>query len=706
MTEPLRIAADIGGTFTDIAMIRHDNTIATRKVSSTPSDYGLGVVTGILELLEAEGLASADVREIMHACTVATNVILEGKGAKTALITTRGFRDVLEMRRVRVPRLYEPLYKKPPALAPRRWRFEVDERLDFEGKVLTPLDEASVMAALDVIAADGIEAVAVCLLHSYANPAHERRIGAMIRERFPSMFVSLSVDVLPEIREYERTSTTVINSYVGPPVKSYLQSLTVQLEQAGLPSRFFMMHSAGGIIDARTVAERPAQIVECGPAAGVLGARNTMVAAGYQDAISFDMGGTTAKASLIENGNLLRTDDYEVGGGISISSKLAKGGGYALKLPVIDISEVGAGGGSIVWTDRAGALKVGPHSAGAFPGPACYGKGGTEPTVTDANVVLGYLNPKALAGGAVPVEFDRSVEAIERVVAKPLGIDLDQAAFGVHELVTTVMTRAVKSVTTFRGRDPREFAMIAFGGNGGIHSVSLARSLGITTVLVPPGAGVFSALGLLYADVETSASASFLKSLASADRAALGTRYAELSEKAAAELGRTVDTVSLQRDADFRYRGQAFELTLPFEEGETLDAESIALVRERFDAEHERIYGYRLAKTDVEIVTLRLTARIEKPRATLPSYRPQKQSETQTRQVYFGPDFGRVEAAIVDRSTLTDEPMSGPMIIEEYEGTTTVPPDCTARLDRYGNIVVTLPALVMAVTEGAEHAYA
>ncbi|MCX8996989.1 hydantoinase/oxoprolinase family protein [Rhizobiaceae bacterium BDR2-2] len=702
MTNKLRIAADIGGTFTDVAMIRHDHTIATRKVSSTPDDYGRGVVAGILELLEAEGLSPGDVGEVMHACTVATNVILEGKGAKTALITTRGFRDVLEMRRIRIPKLYEPLYCKPPALSPRRWRLEVDERLDFEGHVVTPLDEDSVMAALDVIAAEGIEAVAVCLLHSYANPAHERRIGALIAERFPDLFVSLSVDVLPEIREYERTSTSVINAYVGPPVRTYLESLTAGLSDAGLPSRFFMMHSAGGIIDARSVIARPAQIVECGPAAGVLGARNTMVAAGYRDAISFDMGGTTAKASLIENGTLLKTDDYEVGGGISLASKLAKGGGYALKLPVIDISEVGAGGGSIVWTDRAGALKVGPHSAGAFPGPACYGKGGTEPTVTDANVVLGFLNPEALAGGSVPVDFDLSVAALDRVVVGPLGIDLDQAAYGVHELVTTVMTRAVKSVTTFRGRDPREFAMIAFGGNGGIHSVSLARALGITTVFVPPGAGVFSALGLLYADVETGVSMAFLKSLMTADAAALRQRYADLSAKAAGELGRAVETVTLERHADFRYRGQAFELTLPFEESATLTPEGRAAVRERFDRAHERTYGYRLADTDVEIVTLRLTARVEKTGDGLPAFTPRPQVEPKWRSVYFGPQFGRVRAKVVNRSALSATPVPGPMIVEEYEGTTIVPPDCRASVDTYGNIVVTLPALERG-GEGKDH---
>lgn len=691
MSTKLRVAADIGGTFTDIALIRADATIATRKVASTPDDYARGVAEGILELIEIERLSPDEIGEVMHACTVATNAILEGKGAKTALITTEGFRDVLEMRRIRVPRLYDPLYEKPPALSPRKWRFEVTERMDFRGEILTPLQEESVVRAIEAVAASGVEAVAVCLLHSYANPAHERRIGAMLAERLPDVFVSLSVDVLPEIREYERTSTTVINSFVGPPVKAYLDSLRDRLAAAGLPSQFFMMHSAGGIVDSRTVVAKPAQIVECGPAAGVIGARAVMLEAGFTDAIAFDMGGTTAKASLIEGGQLLRADDYEVGGGISLSSKLAKGGGYALKLPVIDISEVGAGGGSIVWRDRAGALKVGPHSAGARPGPACYGTGGTEPTVTDANMVLGFLNPEALAGGAVPVDPDLSHAALTRVVAEPMGIDIYRAAHGVHELVSTVMTRAVKSVTTFRGRDPRDFAMIAFGGNGGIHSVSLARALGVSTVIVPPGAGVLSALGLLYADIETSASVALLRRIDEVDPAMVAEGFAALARQTAAEINRSIDTVELIHEADFRYRGQAFELTLPFAAGLTLDPASATAGREAFDLAHERAYGYRLAQTPVEIVSLRVTARVAKGAVSLPEYRRRDPAPERRRQVYFGPEWGLVDTAVIDRAGLVAHERNGPAIIEEYEGTTIVPPDCTARLDAKGNIVVTLP---------------
>ncbi len=683
-----RVAADIGGTFTDIALIHPDGRIATRKVPSTPANYGSGVIEGIRQILAEERLGVEAVGEVLHACTIATNAILEAKGARTALLTTAGFRDVLELRRIRVPRLYEPLYRKPPALVPRRLRFEVAERLDWQGNVLLPLDEASVTAAIDALLAEGVAAVAVCLLHSYANAAHERRIGEMLRARMPDAFVSLSVDILPEIREYERTSTTVINSYVGPPVRAYLESLVERMSATGLPRRLFMMHSAGGIVDARTVMRRPAQIVECGPAAGVLSARHVGALGGYRDIISFDMGGTTAKAALIENGALQRTDDYEVGGGISLSSKLVKGGGYALKLPVIDISEVGAGGGSIVWIDRAGALKVGPHSAGASPGPVCYDAGGTEPTVTDANVVLGYLNPTALAGGTLPINGALSRSAIGRVVAGTLGLSLEAAAYGVHEVVTTVMTRAVKNVTTYRGRDPREFTLFAFGGNGGIHAVSLARALGIRTIVVPPGAGVFSALGLLYAEVETGASAACLRRIDQIAAETLQAQFATLERGIAEELDQPATRIAMSRSADLRYAGQAFELTVPFDKG-SYDAAALAAIAEGFAGAHERSYGYRLPGVAVEIVTLRVQGRLlaegkpVQPLHTLPaSARPTQ------RRVWFGPEFGAFDTPVLGRGALSKTASPGPMIIEEYEGTTVVPPDCTAVLDADKNIVI------------------
>lgn len=691
MAPTLRVAADIGGTFTDVALIRDDGSLATRKVASTPQDYALGVVRGILEIVEGEGLPPDRIGEVMHACTVATNAILERKGARTALITTEGFRDVLEMRRIRVPRLYDPLYEKPPALSPRKWRFEVRERMDFRGTVVIPLDEEGVLATIAAIREAEIEAVAVCLLHSYANPDHERRVGDLLSRHLPGVFVSLSVDVLPEIREYERTSTTVINSFVGPPVRAYLASLRARLAAAGLPSDVLMMQSSGGIVEARTVAKRPAQIVECGPAAGVIGARAVMHGAGFTDAIAFDMGGTTAKASLVEGGELTRAEDYEVGGGLSSSSKLAQGGGYALKLPVIDISEVGAGGGSIVWRDRVGALKVGPQSAGAMPGPACYGIGGSEPTVTDANMVLGYLNPVALAGGAVPVDPSLSRRALARVVADPMGIGLEEAAFGVHELVTTVMMRAVKSVTTFRGRDPRDFAMVAFGGNGGIHSVLLARMLGVATVIVPPGAGVLSALGLLCADHKASASAAVLQPLDTIDSGRLAELCNLLVARTAADLSRPADSVQTSFAADLRYRGQAFELTVPMPAARNLTASAAQALRRAFDAAHQKAYGYALAETPVDIVNLRVATRLPNSGGGQTVWQPRSPRPESRRLVHFGPRWGWVETAILDRGHLTTSDRAGPLVIEEYEGTTIVPPDCRVRLDRSHNIILTLP---------------
>ena len=682
----LRIAADIGGTFTDIALITDEGRLATRKVPSTPDDLARGVVYGIAQLLEAETLTPADIGEVLHACTIATNAILEGRGAPTALVTTEGFRDILEMRRIRVPRLYEPLYVKPPVLVPRRLRLEVTERVGPRGEVIVPLDDASVERMIERLKRTEVTAIAVCFLHSYANPDHERRVGERLRAAFPNAFISLSVDILPEIREYERTSTTVINALVGPPMRDYLQSLLDTLAAKGLPKRVQMMQSAGGIVDVRTAIRKPAQIIECGPAAGVIGARHAAMLAGYKNVISFDMGGTTAKASLIENGALTRTDEYEVGGGISLSSRLVKGGGYALKLPVIDISEVGAGGGSIVWIDRAGSLKVGPHSAGAIPGPACYKQGGTDATITDANVVLGYLNPTALAGGAVPIDASLSRDAIERVVGGPLGLDLLKAAYGVHQVVTTVMTRAVKTVSTYRGRDPRDFTLFAFGGNGGIHAAALARSLGIARVVLPPGAGVFSALGLLFADVETNASAAFLKRIADATPKAIETVFQRLEREVAEELDKPAASMRVTRLADLRYAGQAFELTV------ALDPHAVAAATERFEAEHERTYGYRLAGKAIEIVTLRVIGGLDTggPKALAPPGKASGSSAPRSRDAYFGDAYGMLPTPVLTRQDLGSTPRRGCFIIEEYEGTSVVPPDAAASLDRFGNIILEL----------------
>ena len=684
-----RVAADIGGPFTDIAVLTEDGGLATRKVPSTPANYADAVVLGVTDLLDALGSPPSALEEVLHGCTVATNAILEHKGAETALLTTKGFRDVLEIQRIRVPALYDPLYVKPTPLVPRNMRFEIAERMGPLGEVLTPLDEADVMRAVERIRGTSVEAVAVCFLHSYANPDHEAAAGEILRRELPEHYISLSIDVLPQKLEYERTSTTVINSYVGPPVTIYLRSIIDQLAGADMHARLMVMQSNGGILDAESVIEKPAQIIECGPAAGVIGAEHVAALSGFDNVITLDMGGTTAKASIIEKGALTFAEEYEVGGGMSAGGLSVGRGGYALKLPVIDISEVGAGGGSIAWLDKAGSLKVGPGSAGAVPGPACHGGGNDEPTVTDANVLLGYLNPEALTGGTVPVNAELARQAVESKIAGPMGQDLLETAYGIHTVANANMMRAVKAVTTNRGRDPRDFVLLAFGGNGGVHAVDLARALQIRHVIVPPAAGVLSALGLLFSDLKMNETAPFLHLAKDMPADEAERKYEALAERMGGVIGGDRTTITFERQADVRFAGQAYELTVPIANGR-LDGATIDALCKDFEAEHLSRYGHAFSgEFPVEVVNLRLVGS-RKPEGTrdLNIARPPRTEPTGRRTVYFGPTLGSAETLVAGRSYLTETPTPGPLVIEEYEGTAVVPPDCSARLDNIGNIVI------------------
>ncbi len=685
-----RLASDIGGTFTDLAYISSDGELVTAKVPSSPPQYGRAVVDGAGQLAKTAGLALADMTEMVHGCTVATNAILEGKGARTALVTTGGFRDVLELRRIRVPRLYEPLYVKPEPLAPRNLRFEVTERIGADGSVVTPLDEAQLDSVAAEIAKVDVEAVAVCFLHSYRNETHERRAGDILRSALPGLFVTLSVDVLPQMREYERTSTTVVNAYVGPPVKTYLDGMQRDLKAAGCPAHVSVMQSSGGVVDAEAVKEKPAQIVECGPAAGVVGAAWLAGTLGQKNLITFDMGGTTAKGSMIENGGLIFAEDYEVGDSMNTPGAIAGGGGYALRLPVIDISEVGAGGGSYVWLDRAGAIKVGPQSAGAAPGPACYNEGGTRPTVTDANVVLGFLNQSSLAGGSVPIDASLSRAALQETIAIPVGLDLFAAAYGVHQVANATMVRAIKAVTTYRGRDPREFALAAFGGNGGVHGVGIARSLDIRRVIVPPAAGVFSAVGLLLAEKSVSVVRAFSCDLKSLDRTAADAAIDALRSDARRLLDISEDKAAYRLQAELRYVGQAFELTVDLK-ADSAAALDLAELRRRFDAEYAQRFGHAFdAEKPVEIVSLKLIGRDRTHRTASSLTLHATPAGQSVRDVWFGPDHGLHSTRIVGRAELSPTPEQGPLIVEEYEGTTVVPPDAQVHRDANSNIVIDL----------------
>ncbi|AZO31987.1 MULTISPECIES: hydantoinase/oxoprolinase family protein [unclassified Mesorhizobium] len=684
-----RLASDIGGTFTDIAFIAEDGLLSTIKVPSTPQNYASGVIEGAKALASARDLRIETMAEMAHGCTVATNAILEGKGARVALLTTAGFRDVLELRRIRVPKLYEPLYVKPLPLAARDLRLEVRERVGADGSVVVPLVEDDVCKAAEVIARSGAEAVAVCFLHSYRFPDHERRAGALLRKLLPGCFVTLSVDVLPQIREYERTSTTVVNAYVGPPVKRYLEGMEADLAAAGCNARISVMQSSGGSISSDAVKDKPAQIVECGPAAGVVGAAHLARLLRIRNAITFDMGGTTAKGSLIEDGDVIFAENYEIGASMSTAGAIAGGGGYALKLPVIDIAEVGAGGGSIVRLDRAGAIKVGPDSAGAAPGPAAYGLGGEEPTVTDANIVLGFLNQQSLAGGTVRIDAGLSRASLERTIASPLGMSVHEAAYGVHEVANATMVRAIKAVTTYRGRNPRDFAMFAFGGNGGVHGASIARSLEIGRIYVPAAAGVFSAVGLLLAEKSVAVASAFVARLDELDYTAAEQAYVQLQREAERLLG-VSGKARCMRQVEMRYLGQAFELIIDLDDGH-LSTEARSELRARFDAEHERRFGHRFDEHNaVEIVALRLRA--SDPDHVVPARlrHALKPSETTSRPVWFGKRYGFIETAVVGRAEVTRERQAGPVIVEEYEGTTVVPPDASVFRDEFDNLVVDL----------------
>ena len=688
-----RVGVDIGGTFTDVVLLGSDGSLITKKVSSTPDDYGRGIINGVSEVLDDLGLSPDAVDGIVHATTVATNTILEFKGAKTALITTEGFRDVLEMRRLRIPDLYNLQYEKPAPLVPRRLVFEVPERMGPRGEVWRELDESAVEAVAAKIAEHKVEALSICLLHSYADPTHERRVAEIMKKALgKDIYITCSSDILREMREYERTSTTVVNAYVGPVVTRYLDSLVKQLKTLGIEAPLEIMQSNGGIMTAGAAIRKPACIVESGPAAGVIASARVAKSCGHDNVISLDMGGTTAKAAMIEKGEPTKTSEYEIGTGINLSSMLVKGGGYPIKLPFIDVSEIGAGGGSIVSTDEVGLIKVGPRSAGAVPGPICYDQAGLDPTLTDALVVLGYFNPDFLVGGSLRLNAAKARAAIKEHVARPMDKSLLDAAHGIFAIAVANMTRAVKAVTTYRGRDPRDFILFAFGGGGPVMAAEIARTFQIKRVLVPVAPGVFSALGLLFSDTEHEFIRTFFAGSGEIASEELDEVFAELEREALsalAEEGYKKDRVILRRLADMRYSGQAFELTVPVSK-ETMSLENMV---GDFNDEHERTYGYRSESDPVDLVNIKVVARgmASGPRTYDPMSLVQAgKGERSEREAYFGPGQGLLSTPVISRHDLIGETIKGPLIIEEYDATCLVPPGCAASLDKLGNIDISI----------------
>jgi len=686
-----RLGVDVGGTFTDLVLVAPDGRALTRKVLSTTANYAEAIITGTTALLADAGLSPSVVGDVIHGTTVATNAILERRGARTGLITTAGFRDLLEIGRLRLARLYDLDFERPAPLVSRRLRLEVGERMSHVGEVVTALDRESVEQAVDRLAGDGVESIAVCLLHAYANPAHEQAVGAIVRERAPGLALTLSSDILPEMREFERTSTAVTNAYVMPVMAQYLEALERELGRVGLPGPLLVMQSNGGVMTAEHGRRRPVHVIESGPAAGVIATAALARRIGEGNVISIDMGGTTAKASVIEGFEIKRTGEFEIGGSMSQGSRLYKGSGYLLRVPAIDIAEVGAGGGSIVSVDGAGALHVGPRSAGAVPGPVCYGLGGTEATLTDANVCLGYLHPARLPSGLV-LHADQARRVVSEQVGAPLGLGLSEAAHGVYLLGCAGMARAVRAVTIERGRDPQEFTLIAFGGNGPLFAAEMARSLEIARVLVPPAPGVWSALGLLEAEMEHHLVRTFLRPLAGLEPRDLVEALASLEREAESLLraqGYGADRVEIERSADLKYQGQSFELAVPLGSA-AMGIDGISRLAEAFDKEHERTYGHKAEGDPIQIVNLRLTARVRRAtdlrRET--RFTPGERPRGGEREAYFGPGHGMIRTPVIGREDLDARPRSGPLLIDEYDATTLVLPDCLTHLDTHGNIVI------------------
>jgi N-methylhydantoinase A len=691
-----RVGVDIGGTFTDAALVDAETgQVRVVKVLTTPEDPAKGFMTALERGLAECGAAGRDVKATVHATTVATNALIEGKTARVGMLVTRGFRDILEIGRQIRSRLYDVRLQKPAPLVPRRWSLEVTERLDAEGGVLEPLGLEGVRRAVRQLRAENVEAVVICFLHAYLNPAHERAAAAVVREEMPDTWLSVSSEVCPEFREYLRGSTAAVNAAVMPIVSRYMDAIESRLAALGATAPFYVMQSNGGVMTSASAKERPVYMVESGPAAGVIAAGAVAASYGYKNVLSFDMGGTTAKVGLIQDGQFRVSTEMEVGAQAVTPLGEGRGGGYPVRTPVIDLVEVGAGGGSEAWIDAGGALRVGPRSAGARPGPACYGLGGAMATITDANLVLGRINPSFFLGGEMVLDTDAARRAVAQGVAAPLGLDPLAAASGIVEIANAHMIGAMRLVSVQRGYDPRAFVLVAFGGAGPLHANALARELGIPTVLVPPSPSIASAVGMLVTDIRHEFVATRRLRLDALTPAALDGLFADFAAEGDARLTRdgvpSADRRML-RSADLRYHGQSFELpvTVP---SAPLSPADIERLRSEFHASHERAYGYAAPDDPVKLVNVRLAAVGVTPkprRAPLPEGgRSATAAVKGRRDVWFAEANGFRSTVVLDRGKLLrGNVIEGPAIVEEHDASTLVHSGWTATVDEHANLVL------------------
>lgn len=683
----LRIGVDTGGTFTDVCAFDDvTGQLHVRKVSSTPADPSQAILQGVDEILDQIGDREiGEISYFAHGTTVGTNALLTGRGVRTGVITTGGFRDLLELQRGRRPDMYDPQADKAEPLAPRHLRVEVNERVRHDGRVERPLNEGEVRTAARYLRDEGVEAIAVCLLYSFLHPDHERRIGEIVHEEYPEAYVSLSSDILPEFREFERLSTVVTNAYIGPVVFRYLARLREQLAAKGLTAVPHVTQSNGGIIPFATAEAMPVRLVLSGPSTGVVGAAQICNAAGFPDIITFDMGGTSSDISLVQEGRPKVTAGMELDG-------------RPIRSPMLDIHTVGAGGGSLGWIDSGGHLRVGPQSAGAHPGPACYGHG-TEAAVTDANVVLRMLNPEYLLNGQMKIDRSLSVEAV-RKLAQPLGLGIEETAMGVLRVVTANMARAIRVVSVQRGYDPRDYALVPFGGAGPLHASRLARELGMRRVVVPETPGAQSAMGLLMTDIKTDFMRTQRATVTPDSAALLASTFDGLAKRASVwfdEEGVPKEGRSILRRLELRYQGQNFELAVEVPDNLDLSAGDLDPLIEAFHVAHERVYGYRSPESVIEAVTFRAEASGQAPRVELHTSEAGGEDPAQAligmRDTCFDPDAGFETVPVFDRSRLVPgNRLTGPAIVEQMDTTTVLLPGDELLVDSYRNLVIEIGA--------------
>ncbi|MCW4037021.1 MAG: hydantoinase/oxoprolinase family protein [Candidatus Bathyarchaeota archaeon] len=687
-----RVSVDVGGTFTDlVALSEESGDILNIKVSTVPRNPEEGVMTALSRFLE--GREPSSIKMVGHATTIATNALfgqVDLELPKTALITTKGFRDVVEIGRQRRAEVYNLFFRRPRMLVERRHRYEVEERMGPDGSVLVPLSITDVEEALEDMEAEGVESLAIGFLNSYTNQSHEEEVLRMAEERLPNVRSSSSSRLSGGYREYERFSTAVVNAALVPIIHTYISQLAKDLEASGVGAPLYVMQSNGGMATAKVVSDRPVTIVESGPSSGVIAAAWLGELVGRPEVISFDMGGTTAKAGTIRGRVPEVVSEYEVAGKVHMG-RLLKGSGYPVSFPFIDLAECSAGGGTIAWTDKGGALNVGPVSAGANPGPACYGTGGTEPTITDANLMLGRLNPQSLLDGGMPV-YQRNARAALELLGGKLEMGVDEVAASVVRIANSIMSKILRIVSVERGFDPRRFALVAFGGAGPMHACPLAEELGIGEIVIPPNPGMFSAMGLLTADIFHDYSRAMVRRACEVDPAAIEGLFMEMEGEGRETLmAEGVETVAMrfQRQLDLRYLGQSYELAVNV--ASPFDSEALASGVKAFHNRHKDVYGYATADEPVELVNIRLRAigMIQKPQLKENKTSSGSVTQKDQRLVFFEGEEEWVETPIFDRRSLVPGAnIGGPSIIEQYDSTTVVYPGWIVSVDKYGIITL------------------